>query len=35
MKQLGSSFVDIQDAKGADPEEWPADLRVQEFPDLE
>ena len=25
-------LVDMRDRKGADPSEWPEDLRVQEFP---
>jgi protein gp37 len=39
VKQMGANFVDsngmlipIRDRAGADPSEWPADLRVQEFP---
>jgi protein gp37 len=31
VKQLGSTF-NLKDRAGADPEEWPADLRIQEFP---
>jgi len=26
------AYVDLRDPKGADPAEWPEDLRVQEFP---
>lgn len=35
LKQLGSNCPDapvLRDRKGADPSEWPASLRVQEFP---
>lgn len=36
VKQLGSNVIDFSGAikhpKGGDPEEWPAELRVQEFP---
>jgi protein gp37 len=45
VKQMGSLAVDIiggkhnqwqiKDKKGADPSEWPEDLRVREFPKLE
>lgn len=38
FKQLGTSaakLYDLQDHKGADPAEWPEDLRVQQFPSLE
>lgn len=31
VKQLGSGFA-LKDRAGADPEEWPEHLRVQEFP---
>jgi protein gp37 len=31
VKQLGST-MNLKDRAGADPEEWPADLRIQEFP---
>jgi len=43
MKQLGRQPVDamyetgmrrLGNSKGADPEEWPADLRVQQFPEV-
>ncbi len=36
VKQLGANVIDfsgaIHDRKGGDPSEWPAELRVQEFP---
>jgi protein gp37 len=32
LKQIGSNATHLRDRKGADPSEWPADLRVQEFP---
>jgi protein gp37 len=41
VKQLGSFPVDedgneikLKDAKGANPDEWPEDLRVREFPEV-
>lgn len=34
VKQLGSVWARAHDAsdKGADPDEWPVDLRIREFP---
>jgi protein gp37 len=35
VKQLGSATgYNLHDRKGGDPAEWPADLRVREFPDM-
>lgn len=41
VKQLGASWHEqlalvrpVRDAKGGDPAEWPADLRVREFPQI-
>lgn len=37
VKQIGSNVIDfsgrLKDPKGGSPEEWPADLRVREFPE--
>lgn len=38
VKQLGSNCADragLTDEKGGDPEEWPADIRVREFPGVD
>jgi len=32
---LGPQFLDLRDPKGGDPSEWPEDLRVREFPQLQ
>jgi hypothetical protein len=26
-------WLDLKDRKGGDPEEWPKDLRIREYPD--
>lgn len=32
VKQLGSAATGLRNAKGGDPDEWPEDVRVREFP---
>ena len=37
VKQLGSNraaWSGVRHPKGEDPAEWPADLRIQDFPEL-